>query len=677
MASRFPWLRPLLFAPVPLLALLATPSCSKGEEEPENPLTETGTDTAAGDTPVGDGDAADGPTDTPTDTPPPPITCKKGPAFAPALRVNHNVDNLRNVARAGMIQLDANTIVVAMLEAIDTSARHAIWVRTVDVNTGKIADDERLDVDADGLKSDSQLAIGLVRGGAVAVGWGNGGLTHYRLLVKGKWSPDVATAFPGLAGTDSVAALQASTGQLLVVRTSDALNQAVVYKPDEGPKGTFTTTQDLALDGGSGRATVDLFGFDDGRFGVMVWQGAGGPSMRLRSLSGAWTAAGAKAELGALGSSPQYRMLADGSIVLVALEGTGELRKVVTSTWTATDGWLSARLLSKVTVDGNGVVPASPGLVLYPVSATEVEYAAWTGACAAGTLAKDCQFKAITRSYTGGAWKDPVDQKLGADRNDAIGLGAVMLGDGSPLFFKVAEDKFSAVLKARVGKVWSDSVDLTGGSPLFGDPVTLSPAFYGGAAGLYSLTARQSKSGATTTTVTTALGRIDLTKKTVTWDPVLAGTYELRNLPGDMYPYVDGAGGFTVGANSAVDGAKTAPILAHNNAGSLEAFVVVASDESGGFFTHVPSGVGDGTHRSAIYVASVAPTDTSGGPGRRLRAYAWNGIGSGVPKLLANESRSPRPFGGLSFGCGGAVLYAVDPVDGSHALELVFVREGT
>lgn len=665
-----------LLAPLTLvpLLLLAAPSCSKGEED-DQPVVESGTDSGTeggpSDTPT------DAPTDGPTDTGPAPVSCTKAPTYAPALRVNHNVDNLRTVAKGGMVQLDQNTLVVAMLEAIDTSARHAVWVRTIDVNTGKISDDERLDVDADGLKADSQLAIGAVRGGVVAVGWGNGGLTHYRLLVKGKWSPDVASAFPGLAGTDSVAALGSATGQVLLVRTSDALNQAVVYKPDEGAKGSFTTTQDLAVDGGTGRATVDLFGFDDGRFAVMVWQGAGGPSMRLRSLSGAWTAAGARAELGALGSSPQYRMLADGSIVLVALEGSGELRKVVTSTWTATDGWTSARLLSKVTADGNGVVPASPGPVLYPVSSTELEYAAWTGACAVGTAAKDCQFKAITRSYSAGAWKDPVDQKIGTDRNDAVGLGAVMLADGSPVLFKVAEDRFTAQFRARLGKTWSDVVDLTGTSPLFGDPVTISPAFYGGAAGLYALVARQSKSGPTTTTVATALGRVDLGKKSVTWDPVIAGTFELRNLPGDMYPFVDGAGGFTVGANSATDGSKNAPILAHNGGSSLESFVVVASDESGGFFANVPSGVGDGSRKSAVYVASLQPSDTSGGPGRRLRAYTWNGIGSAVPKLLANESRSPRPLGALSFGCGGAILYAVDPVDGSHALELVFVRQGT
>jgi hypothetical protein len=40
-----------------------------------------------------------------------------------------------------------------------------------------------------------------------------------------------------------------------------------------------------------------------------------------------------------------------------------------------------------------------------------------------------------------------------------------------------------------------------------------------------------------------------------------------------------------------------------------------------------------GRDRSAIYVLTARATD----PGSRLRAYAFNGVGSGVPRVLANE----------------------------------------
>jgi hypothetical protein len=103
----------------------------------------------------------------------------------------------------------------------------------------------------------------------------------------------------------------------------------------------------------------------------------------------------------------------------------------------------------------------------------------------------------------------------------------------------------------------------------------------------------------------------------------------------------------------------------------------MSSDEKSASFANVPRAAPRlNRDRSAVYVVSAALADTSA-TGNRLRAYAFNGVGGTVPKILANESRAPRAFtdGALSYGCGGAILYAIDPVDGSHALEVVFVKE--
>jgi hypothetical protein len=61
---------------------------------------------------------------------------------------------------------------------------------------------------------------------------------------------------------------------------------------------------------------------------------------------------------------------------------------------------------------------------------------------------------------------------------------------------------------------------------------------------------------------------------------------------------------------------------------------------------------------------------------RRLRAYAWNGIGGVVPRTIGAEGRNARYFteGLALYGCGGAILYAADPTDGSHTLEMVLVQ---
>ena len=104
---------------------------------------------------------------------------------------------------------------------------------------------------------------------------------------------------------------------------------------------------------------------------------------------------------------------------------------------------------------------------------------------------------------------------------------------------------------------------------------------------------------------------------------------------------------------------------------------MVLADETAATFVNSPRTQPrpGGVDKSVIFAVTATPTGGTTG-GKRLRAYAWDGAGGVSPKLLANETRAPRPFAeGLGInGCGGAVLYAVDPADGSHALEMVLVQ---
>jgi len=666
--------------------MVLTAHCGGGDTE-SNPPPDNDTGGAAeteGDavgesgTEVGDSVAPD----TTPDTPLPTITCSKQPVFHAPVRVNHNPDSLRRVANAGMVQLDDGRLMVAMLEAVDTGTRYGLWARTVDPVTSKAADDERLDVDADNLVAGSGFRVFAIQGGAVGVSYGGG---HVKVWSKGKWSPDLAATMTASGGLTYLAA---PSGQVLVTRTSGAapFAQAAVYRPDEGGvKGSWSTPQTLDLEGMTGGARIDPQLLPDGRFLTLIWQGAGGPAIRTRSLSGAWSASTPKAEIGATDASPSYRLLDDGSIVLVALEGTGDTRRVVTSTWNATDNWTTARLLSKPTADSNGVIPSPSGPFLFSVSGSEVEFVAWVAGCA--TAAKDCEFHAVSRRYAGGVWKDPVDLGIGeSGRKGAEGTSVSGLDGSTPLIARTNTARTQIEFRVRNdATTFKPSVTLGKDSPYFSDSTTIQAAFFGGWQGLWTATTR-------TTTATpavslpTAVGKIDPTADKVTWGLITAGSFELRGF-GDSYPYALGSGGFTVGVNNATDGSSTSPIIAYIGAagGSPEAGPAMSSDEKSAFFANFPrTQPRMNRDRSAIFVVNATLNDSTA-PGSRLRAYAFNGVGGTVPKILANESRAPRYFptssdpttgaGALSYGCGGAILYAVDPVDGSHALELVLVDE--
>jgi hypothetical protein len=160
---------------------------------------------------------------------------------------------------------------------------------------------------------------------------------------------------------------------------------------------------------------------------------------------------------------------------------------------------------------------------------------------------------------------------------------------------------------------------------------------------------------------------------------VTAGSFELRGFSSLAAAYADGAGGFTVAVNGATDGMSSAPIVAHFTpaGGSPEGLQVVLPDEKSAVFERVPkTAARPGRDKAALFLVSGAPSDMTA-TGTRLRAYAWNGIGTYVNQALANETKAPRTFNDslLVFGCGGAVLYAIDGIDGTHALELVLVKQ--
>jgi hypothetical protein len=665
----------LLFLALPIaLAAVGTVHCSSGDEDPgEQPVTETSTEETLdeGVETTTDSVAPDTVMDTAPDTTTP-TTCTKAPAFSTAVRVNHNPDSLRRVANAGMTLLDDGRIMIAMLEALDTGTRYAVWARIFDPKTSSLTPDERLDVDADSLTESSPLQIVNISNLAVGVRYGG---AHFRVYSKGKWSPDVASVM-AVSAADDMGWAASTTGQVLVTRgrTSAPGGQATVYRPDEGGvKGSWSAVQTLDLDGASGKPRIDSIALSDGRFLTLVWQGTGGPSIRVRSLSGSWSTPSPKAELGAVDASPQYRMLDDGSIVLAALEGSGDTRRVVTTTWTGSDNWSATRLLSKLPGDVNGVVPVSPGQFLFGVGGNEVEFVSWVAGCT--SVAKDCEFSAISRRYTGGTWKDPVPLGIGEKRNGPDGMIVVALDAFTPLVARVNATRSDAELRVRNGADYTTTMSLTKDSPLFSSTTTIEPRFYGTPTSLWTLVRRETTSAGMTTALAGVAGKIDATAGKVEWGLMAAGAFEMRTF-GELYPYVDGAGGFSVGVGAATDGSTSAPMLAHSNAGgvTIEAATVLATDEKSASFVNVPrTAPRPDRDKSAMFVLAAKPSDTTS----RLRAYAYNGIGGRVPQVLANETRAPRSFadGMLLFGCGGAILYAADAMDGSHTLELVLVKE--
>jgi hypothetical protein len=673
------WLvRSLLLAVPSALIVGATAHCGAEGEEPGFPITssETGGDSGA-DTLPDDGPVPDG---TPGPTP---VTCTKAPSFGTAIRVNRNPDALRKIANAGIVLMPDGRLMVGMLEALDAS-RFGVFVRFVDPATGKVDPDQRLDVDADNLVEGSAFALFSAPGGAVVAMYGG---KHLRVFRDGKWSPDAASVLPTLFGQQGL--LASPTGEVLLTRiTAEApFLQASVWRPDQGgPLGTWSPAQTLDVDGATAAPTrVDRITLTDGRFLTLNWQGPGGPSIRVRSPSGSWSTAYAKPELGALVEDDnrnlpaQYHRLVNDTIVMVATEATPAIGgaasrtfRALTATWSERDGWSTGRLLSRPTKDTAGVVPwvGNRQWFLYRVGPDELEYVAFVASCVSAEA--ECTFNPIQRRYKDGEWTDPVALDVGTAAVGGGGL-AVWNLQGSPLVTRAVGNRID--IKARFATEWSKTVTTTKDSPLFPEGTTVAPWYYGGpAGGLWTLVQRAQ--GAPPALVGAAVGRIDLNAGSVTWSTIAAGSYELRAIGGSS-GYADGAGGFTVGTGAATDGTNAAPIIAHLNekATTPEAVALISADETAAQFVGVPAQPPSVRTRSAIYAVAGTPSDPATAGKSRLRAYAWNGIGGGVPKLLANESRAPRYFGLQNFGCGGAILYAVDPLDGSHALELVLVKE--
>ncbi len=670
----------LMVLPAALIAVGAV-HCAGGNDETPQPETDSGTEAEVDST--ADSVPMDTPAETTPDTAPPdtgaPVTCAKGPAFNAPVRVNHNPDSLRRVANAGMARLDDGRLMIVMLEAIDTGTRYAVWARTVDPVTSTISPDERLDVDADAITESSPLQINAIAdGAAIAVRYGG---AHARVYSKGKWSPDLASAMP-LVPSDELGAVAAPTGQVLVTRSRAGAaapnGNAIVFRPDEGgAKGSWSVAQSLDLAGSSGKPRIDAHALPDGRFLTLTWQGAGGPAVRTRSLSGSWSTPSPKAEVAPADANPQYRLLDDGSIVLAGLEGSGDTRRVVTSTWTSTDNWSTARLLSKLPGDTNGVVPAGVGPYLFTVTGAETEFVAWVAGCAAA--AKDCEFQAVSRRYSGGTWKDPVVLAIGEKRNGADGASVIALNGSTPLVSRLGFTRTTVDLLVRNGADYTAPMSLTADTPLFGPSTFIEARFFGDATNLWTLVRRETVTMGVTVPGAMALGRINATAGKASWSLITAGSYEVRSFL-EVYPYADGAGGLTVGAGMATSGMENAPVLAHANAPAMdvmtEASSVISTDETSASFVNVPrTPPRPGRDRSALYLLAAKPSPTT----TRLRAYAYNGVGGAAPRVLANESRAPRAFadGTVMFGCGGAILYAADPIDGSHTLELVIVREST
>ena len=693
-------------ATLPLAALLAAAlvaNCGGKSDPPAAPTDDAGSDGGDEvDAPAIDGDApVDGPAeagdaplpDAGPDTAPKPVTCTKAPDYGiAALRLNHNPDALRPVANGTVAMLPDGKLMVVFLEALDTGTRYGLYGRIVDPagasGAGTVGPDVRLDVDADALSNTAGLTMSTLGNGALVMQYWPSGRDerHLRLYSHGKWSPELSSTM-ALANSDVLTFAGTPDGTVLVARAHGATPRgaATVYRPDEGGTfGSWSAVQTLDLDGGSGTPMIEARPLDDGRYLALVWDGSGGPSVRVRSVSGAWTAPGAKAEIGAVDTSPAVRLLADGTLVLVALEasGTGDVRRAVTSVWTsAGTGWSTARLLSK-TVDANGVVPFVGGRAdpfLFRVDRDTIEFVAWVAGCTGP--AKACEFHPIERKFTAGAWGDPVDLAIGTPSTGADGLAVTALSGASVVVSRTSSDGSSVQLRARrEEKDFSALTSILDGSPLFGSGVDARAEFFGGPDGLWAIAARTSTAADSgpPPELASAAGKIT-PGGTTAWGVVVDGASAAMSGFTAYSVYADGAGELTIAVSSASDGSSSFPIIGHAPVagGALEVQRVVLADETSASFVNAPRSLprGGGVDKSAIFAVTATPTGGTTG-GKRLRAYAWNGIGGVSPKLLANETRAPRPFaeGLLTYGCGGAILYAVDPADGSHALEMVLVQ---
>ncbi|MEO7093344.1 MAG: hypothetical protein ABI175_08845, partial [Polyangiales bacterium] len=330
------------------------------------------------------------------------------------------------------------------------------------------------------------------------------------------------------------------------------------------------------------------------------------------------------------------------------------------------------------TVDANGVIPFPSNPFLFPVSGSEVEFVAWVAGCTGP--AKDCQFHPVYRRYVGGVWKDPIDLSVGTTTTGADGLSVVAVGGATPIVVRTALDGTQIQIRARFGATWANRLSILDGSPLFNSSTQGNALFFAGGNGFWALSDRHTvEDGGTGAALANAIGKLDPAAVAgASWGAIIDGAgAEMRDLS-RVATYADGAGGFTVATNAFVSATTTVPVLAHASAagGALEIQRVVLSDEKDAAFSNWPRfAPRPGADKSAIFTVTA---NMPGSPAtHKLRAYAWNGIGTVVPQLLAKEDRAARTFGEglLTYGCGGAILYAVDPVtDGSHGLELMLVQ---
>jgi hypothetical protein len=331
----------------------------------------------------------------------------------------------------------------------------------------------------------------------------------------------------------------------------------------------------------------------------------------------------------------------------------------------------------------NGVIPLRGGVAdpyLFTINGSKVEFVAWVADCA--TVAKDCEFHAVSRVYDratpGLAWSEPVDLQVGPVQTGADYAQIIGLDGNHPLALRGNLDANEIDFKVRLTDAWSAGGNLLGGpAGSFDGGITSTPRYYGGTFGFYSLVGRNDPMGKA---IVSLMGKVTPSASpSGAWNPVSNAGAEMLT-PNPSGAYVDGAGGFSIASNDATDGTTTIPLLAHDfGGGSPPAIVqVISADETNARFVSVPSNAprDGGQDRSAIFLVAATPTGSTGS-NRRLRAYAFNGQGTSVvQKQLADETRGPRAFpqSVLSTGCGGAIAYAVDPADGSHALELVLVQ---
>ena len=674
-------------------ACLSAMSCHKDDPTPEpQPADETGSDV----TEVGD--ETDGPVDSviPDVGPdaPPTVSCTKAPIYRDPLKINHNLDSRRNVARASMTLLPDGKILVVFLEAIDsTSVRYGVYARTVDPGDGTkpptVGADERLDLDGDALVASSALSLSAVGNGASVVTFGTGSERRLRIFERNKWSPEMGASGMAITSSDSISWAGASSGTVLITRTrgSAPSAQGIVYRPDEGGAlGSWSPAQTLDLDSGSGTALVVPFALADGRYLTMVWHGSGGPSVRLRNISGAWTTAGARAEIGPLPATGAIRLLDDGSIVFAALEAaTTGTASAVTSTWTIASGWTTGRVLSKTKDDSNGVIPDGTPHYLFG-SGNSAEFVAWVASCAGP--ATGCTFQAMSRKYEAGAWKTATELAVGDPTTGAAGLSVVALGPDSPLVARRAKDGSKVEIRARLpGADYAPTTNIFFDSPLFGSGVEATAGFWAGKGLVWSLAGRvPTPDGGPPMATSSAVARIIPTPTATAsaWSTVNESTSgtELRTASPKI-AYVDGSGGLTIGAdNATISGTDTVPLLVHVNikpTGEIvkEARKVQAADEkSASFVLAPPRAARSGLDKGALVVVSSVPSDPAA-KGNKLTAYAWSGFDTTetvTTQILANETRVPRAMDLMVIGCGGAVLYAVDPDPIAHGLELVLVQ---